>query len=329
MAESRAHLFLGPEIGEKQDALQDLRTRLRDAVRGGALEETSFYAGETSAAAMSGVILNGSLFADARLFIIKNAETLKKNDAELIASCMGSLRDGTVLALLSDDTKIDARLEKAAGPKNKRIFWEMFDDRKAEWVRNFFRREGFRISNEGAETVLEFVENNTDALRRECSRLCLFMDKNRTIEADDVDKWLAHSREESAFTLFSRIASGDLSRSIETLHTLLASKESPQALFAGLVWCYRRFRDYLEVTAAGPADDAAFRRAGFTSPRARKDYAALARRLESAGGSLALITEFDLLLRQTGSQAEGFLLDLLVYKLVTGAERPREKWSRY
>jgi DNA polymerase-3 subunit delta len=326
MAQGRAYLYLGPEIGEKQDALNELRSRLRAQ---GTLEETSWYAGETPASVMASGLRNGSLFSDTRLFLIKNAEGIKKGDAELLASCMESPQEGAFLVLISEETKIDPRLEKAADPKNKRIFWELFEDRKTEWVQNFFRRAGFRISADGVETVLELVENNTSALREECSRLCLFMEKGREIDADTVEQWLSHSRGESAFTLFSRIAAGDLSRSVETLHTLLAAKESPQAILSGLAWSFRKFRDYLTLVARGETGDADFRRIGITSPRARKDYAALSRRTKSAGNCLALIAEFDLLLRQSGAGPESFLMDLLVYKLVTGPEKARERWFWY
>jgi DNA polymerase-3 subunit delta len=326
MAQGRVYLYLGPEIGEKQDALNELRTRLRAQ---GALEETSWYAGETPVSVMASGLRNGSLFSDTHLFCIKNAEIIKKDDAELLASCMGSPQDDTFLVLISDETKVDARLEKAADPKNKRIFWELFEDRKAAWVQNFFRQEGFRVSPEAVDTILELVENNTSALRQECARLCLFINKDTLVDAGAVEQWLSHSREESAFTLFSRIAAGDLSRSIETLHTLLAAKQTPQSIFAGLAWSFRRFRDYLALTARGETGDADFRRIGITSPRARKDYADFARRTKSADTCLALLAEFDLLLRQNGAGPEGFLMDLFVYKLVTGPEKPREKWRWY
>jgi DNA polymerase-3 subunit delta len=359
MAKGRCYLYLGPEIGEKQDALDELRKSLGGAKRpppgasaskgastsagssystgpsyptGYGLEENSFYAGETPVTDLVSILRNGSLFADTRLFLIKSAEALKKKDeVELLASYMEAPQEDTTLVLISEAIGLDKRLEKAAPAANKRIFWELFENRKTEWVAAFFRREGYRIGEEGIAAILELVENNTDALRRECSRLMLFLGKDKPVEAAEVEKWLSHTREESAFTLFSRIAGGDLPKSIETLHTLLASKEEPQAILAGLTWCFRKLRDYLNLTAAGSPSDFDFKRIGLSSSKARKDYAAAAQHYRASEPCLALIGEIDLLIRSQSLSAApaAVLMDLMVCKLITGAEKPRERWYYY
>jgi DNA polymerase-3 subunit delta len=346
MAKGRCFIFLGPELGEKLDAIADLRRELSKAP---ALEESSFYAGETAAGEIVSVLLNGSLFADSRLFLVKNAELIKKKDeVELLASYIKSPQDNTVLVLISDGNNIAKELERSLeSPKNKRIFWELFEDRKTEWVASFFRREGFRITGEGIEALLELVENNTDALRRAGSHLMLFLGKDRPVTAEDVEQWLAHTREESPFTLFSRIAQGDLEGSIEVLHSILNTGEYPRAIIGGLSWCYRRLRDYTALVESGEDDEAEFRKIGLTRPGARRDYAAAFRRLEgisardgsrlalspvdAADRCLALIAEFDPFLLSMGSASGDTLLDLLVLKLITGADGTgslrRELWS--
>ncbi|MDR0290329.1 MAG: DNA polymerase III subunit delta, partial [Treponema sp.] len=227
------YIFLGPEIGKKQDAIDELKKKFS-----GKPEETVFYAGETAAVEIANSVQNHSLFAESRLFIVKNADQIKKKDeVSLIASCMKELESGTVLVLVSDEFRLAAGLDDCVQKDSRKVFYELFENEKSEWVRSFFRREGRSIDPGGIDTILEMVENNTDALRRECSRLMLFLPKDRPASAEDVEKWLSHSREESAFTLFSRIAAGDISRSIETLHALLAAKESPRSIFASLAWC--------------------------------------------------------------------------------------------
>jgi DNA polymerase-3 subunit delta len=320
-------LFLGPEFGEKRDAINHIRKNLRGQY-GAPAEETSFYAGETPVNDMVAALRNGALFAEARLFFIKNAEILKKkDDLELLASYMASPGDDTTLILMSDTVSLDRTLEKAA-EGGKKVFWELFENRKAEWVSDFFRREGFRIDSGGVNAILELVENNTDSLRRECSRLMLFLGRDTVAGEAEVERWLAHTREESAFTLFSRIAQGDLARSVEVLHTLLAAKEAPVAILAALASCFRRVRNYAALTAAGTGDDSEYKKigAGSAYSRVRKDYAAAAKRYGVSGACacLSLTADFDLRIRSGGTALEEILMDQYLCGLlgVRGSSAP-------
>ena len=312
---SASWLFLGPEIGEKQAAVDEIRKKLGG---GNSTEETVYYAGETPVSVMVSAMRNGSLFADSRLFFIKSAEGIKKKeDVDLLSSYIASPPDDTFLILISEETSAAKGLEQAIPPANKKIFWELLDNRKYEWVQTFFRNEGFRISAEGIETILELVENNTAALRQECSRLILFLDKSREISSADAEKWLSHTREETVFTLFSRIAAGDLSRSLECARILLAAKETPPAIFAGLASCFRKLGSYLALKEAGVRDDWEYKKIGVSAPGAKRDYAAAARRYNSAAAEtcLALTAEYDLLLRSAYSFPEQILLDRYLYKV--------------
>ena len=307
-------LFLGPEIGEKQAAIDEIRKKIPSSN----IEEAAYYAGETQIPAIVSNMRNGSLFADWRIFFIKSAEGIRKDDdISLLSSYIASPPDDTFLILLSEETGIAKGLEKNIKPANKRIFWELSDSRKYEWVVNFFKNEGFRIRAEGIDTILELVENNTAALRQECSRLILFMDKSREISGEDVEKWLSHTREESVFTLFSRIASGDLSRSLESMRTLLAAKEAPPAIFGGLASSFRKLIAYLALKAEGISDDGEYRKIGVSAPGAKRDYSAAAKRYNSTAAEtcLALTAEYDLLFRSSLSFPQQILMDQYLYKI--------------
>jgi DNA polymerase-3 subunit delta len=319
------YIFLGPETGKKQDAIEVLRKKLAGTQpAANPIEEIVFYAGETSALDIANVVQNHSLFAEARLFIIKNAELFKKKeDVTLIASCMCELESETTLILISDEFKLAAGLDDCVPKENRTVFYELFENEKSEWVRSFFKHEGHSIEADGVDTILELVENNTEALRRECSRLMLFLPKGRHATAEDIEKWLSHSREESAFTLFSRIAAGDISRSVETLHALLAAKESTTGILATLAWCFRKLRDYLALLKTGNAsNNFELKKIGLSSPKARSDYADAARRYNAldADACLALTAEYDILTRASGSALEQVLMDVYLVKLV-GAGR--------
>jgi DNA polymerase-3 subunit delta len=312
---SGGYIFLGPEIGKKQDETDQIKKKLSER---GDCEETVFYAVETPIANIVNTIQNHSLFASSRLFIIKNAEQIKKKDEiNLVASCMKELEPDTTMILVSDEFKLSAGLDDACPRENRRVFYEMFEREKSAWVSSFFRRAGLGIEPSGVDAILELVENNTDAMQRECSRLVFFLPKDRPARAQDVEQWLSHSREESAFTLFSRIAAGDSSKAVESLHTLLAAKESPIAILAGLAWCFRKLRAYLSLSENGEPDNFELKKIGLSAVT-KNNYAAAARRYNARDveNCLAVTAEYDILTRASGSALEGMLMDVYLLKVM-------------
>jgi DNA polymerase-3 subunit delta len=329
MAGGKSFLFLGPELGEKLDALEAIRKDVSGAAGKPAstassslspsIEETSFYAGETPVSRIVSIIKNGSLFSDERLFMVKNAEAVKKKEeVALLVSCLEKPGDGVTIILLSDETRLDKRIEDAVPRDRRRIFWELFENRKSEWVTSFFRRQGCRIDEGGVAAVLEMVENNTDALRRECTRLAFFLGKEKTIGAADVEQCLSHTREESPFTLFAALARGNLALSLDIERALLGAKQSPQAILAGLAWCFRKLRDYFalrESNEPGDPNDFEMKKIGLGSQKVRADYVEAARRWKNADGALAAIGEYEYLFRSSGGGFEEVLMDTFIYDL--------------
>ena len=308
-------LFLGPEIGEKLSAIDAIRKKLSSR---GTLDETVYYAGEANISAMTAVIRNSSLFSDLRLFIIKCVEEIKKKeDIDLFSSCISSPPEDAFLVLISEETSVARGIENTINPANRRVFWELPDYRKSQWILDFFKKEGFKISSEAVETILELVENNTAALTQECSRLIIFLDRDREITGEDVEKWLSHTREESAFTLFSRIAAGDLSRCLESSRMLLAAKEPYQKVLAGLASCWRKLINYILLKDAGVQDEAEYRKIGVSAPGAKRDYAAAASRYDCAAAEacLALTAEADFNLRAALSFPEEILMERYLFKI--------------
>jgi len=340
VSSAKVYIFLGPELGKKNDAVNAVKAKISNA------EEYVFYAGETSINIVADTLLNISLFAEKRIIIVKNAELIKKKDeVELLTSCLKNMEENTALILLSDEYKLAAGLEDAClqgAPKaNRQIFYELFEKEKHEWIKQFFRREGFNIEKDCIDVILEMVENNTDALKRECSRLIHFA-KGQAIESEEqtdkskgqidklegqiinlslceVEKWLFHNREESPFTLFSRIAAGDLSKALESLAIMLAAKESASGIMASLTSCFRKLSDYLSLIETGNSNNSfELKKIGLSSPKAKDDYAAASRRYnaESVEACLAVTAEYETLLRSPAAVMENILMDRYIVTII-------------
>ena len=107
------YLFTGPEAGERNDAILELRVQARKRV--GMLDEYTFYAAETRVSDIMSLLLNESLFAAARFIVVKGAEQIKrKEDIALIESWVNGAGINTcssILILVSEDISCDKKLE--------------------------------------------------------------------------------------------------------------------------------------------------------------------------------------------------------------------------
>jgi DNA polymerase-3 subunit delta len=316
-----AYIFLGPELGKKQEAVDSVKSKCKDA------EEFTYYAYETPVSTIANTLQNNSLFADSRIVIVKNAEALKKKDEiDVIVSCIDELDTNTVLILMSDENKLAAGLDDSVPKANRQVFYEMFEKDKAAWLYSFFKNEGFSIDSGCVNTILELVENNTAALKRECSRLVSFLPKGSEITIEDIEKWLSHNREETVSNLFSRIAAGDISKSLESAAVMLATKDrdkSAQSIFAGLAWRFRKLFDYLSLLERGEAGNfTELKKIGLSAPKVKDDYINAGRRYsyEAVEACLALTAEYDTLMRSPAAVFEDILMTRYILAIIKTAK---------
>lgn len=312
-------ILAGPETGRRNDRIAQIR---EECARewGAAPEEHRLYAFETNIPDLLCLLRNGSLFSPGKLVLLFGAESVKgKADTGALASYIRSPAQATVLLLVTEGYGLERALEDAAGKDRKRTFWELGEGEKSRWVKDFFRRENLEIEDPAVEALLELVENNTEALKIECSRLALFFPRGEEVTAVAVAAYVAHNREEDAFSLFDRMASGTLEKALETLDAILVSREgSGIGLLAGLLWSFRRLRSLHDALESGIPYDQAARSLRISSRRLQAQYDAARRRWprRACEALTAFGVETDAQLRTLGSAYERLLLEIFVYACV-------------
>ena len=323
---SDTYVFCGPEVGEKNDTVAGLLKAAQK--KHGIVETHKFYATETRADEVVALLQNTALFSPALFVTFCSAELIKqKNDVEALASWITHSKTSTnTLVLLSDERSIDKKIEAAVPTKNKKIFWEMFENRKQQWLENFFQKNGYSVTNEAIDLILEMVENNTQSLKSECSRFFWCFKRGTMISATHVEQILSHNRPESPFTLFEAMADNSkpprhrLSSSLEILAKIRSAKDTPPAaLIAGLTYSFRQLKSWHSLCSGGRyPSEAEFKAAGFAYKKAREKCQAAARiwKASDVSSILALLAQTDVSLRETGAFFEETYLSLLVYTIV-------------
>jgi len=326
----RVYLLLGPELGEKNDFIRRI-VSMAAADAGSKPEEYRRYLPETKPSELVSEMRNGALFASMRVFIYQGIEQIgSKADASVLIDYIKAPSDDAVLVLLSDQAGVDKGIKDAAGERRTKIFWELFEDRKEEWVRSFFKRKGAGVTEEAVQAILELVENNTEALKEECSRLALFMEPGAALDEGTVEAYLSHNRAEDAFSLFDRICADGLEEALETLEKILYSKEGePIGLLAGLQWCFARLESFEACMASGLSADEAFLRSGLRSKQQQTRYRQASARFPRAACRRVLSrrTEADAELRSSPLGLERLILQVLVYEIMAKEGVPIESWA--
>ena len=323
---SDTYVFCGPEVGEKNDTVVSLLKTAQK--KQGSVEVYKFYATEDRVQDIVALLQNTTLFSPALFVTICSAEVIKqKRDVETLASWIANSKSSpNTLVLISEERSIDKKIETVVPAKNKKIFWEMFENRKQQWLENFFQKNGYSVTNEAIENILEMVENNTQSLRDECSRFFWCLKRGTMISVTHVEQILSHNRPETPFTLFEAMADNSksqhhrLATSLEILGKIRSTKDtSPASLIAGLTYSFRQLKNWHELCSGGKyPTEAEFKAAGFAYKKIREKCQAAAR-IWKAGevfSILALLAQTDISIRETGAFFEETYLSLLIYAIV-------------
>lgn len=306
-------LFTGPEFGQRDDAVADVKKSQRKQF--GEIEEHLFYLAETPFEQVMTILQSGTLFSDGVCVVCKNAELLKKKeDFQLISSWLENANFSAVLILVSDEISVNAKLEKIVPPANRKKFWEMFENKKTEWIVNFFVKNGYKIKNNAVSLILDLVENNTQSLKNECSRFFVCFPKGYEITENDVENILSHNKEENVFTLFNEISAAKvpknvrLEKGLEILQKIRLSKDNSSILIiAGLASCFRKL-----VLWHKSGEQAVF---GTMQQRQYKEAAQIWS-IGQATAILANLAAADMEIRSGGNQIEDIILQKTIYEIV-------------
>jgi len=320
------YLYTGPEFGQRNEAVNAVKSALHKKYA--SVDEYLFYLVETPLSQAMTTLQDGSLFSDATCVVIRGAETIKnKSDIQMIEAWLKSNPDdSSTLILVSDEISVDAKLKKLVPASNQKQFWEMFESEKLPWVMNFFKKNGYSIDQDAAQLILEMVENNTEAMKNECSRFFVVFPQGTDINSDHVEQILEHNREETVFSLFNKMtdvtqnAEKRLENALIVLQKLRLSKENNSVmLLAGLTSCFRKLQTWHQVMAENPyADDFTLKTKGFGSKMMQKQYRNAAK-IWSAGQTtavLALISATDMNIRNGNALLEDVLLQKALYEII-------------
>ena len=142
-----------------------------------------------------------------------------------------------------------------------------------------------------------------------------------------LESYIYHSKEESVFTLFDRLACRDLASAQAVLSKILLSRSSdPNAVLSGLLWQIRRLLRFKILLEAGYSSADTFPRLKIWNKRGQKIHLEGHKNYSrtEAEALITLVEEFSIRLRSTASDLGALLIQMfLYYAIVRGGRFPR------
>lgn len=311
-------LLLGPENGEKKEFIKKQEQLLFKKY--GESEKFRFYPYDTEISEIVSIMRNGSLFSTHKIVTINNCEDIKKKNAlDPLIEYLKSPADDVTLFLLSDTNKVDNKIDKAIAKENKKIFWELFENRKREWVISFFRKKNMSIDGEAVELLLEMIDNNTDSMRNDCEKLAFYFKEGSQISEDDIETFLYHSREENVFTLFEKICKRDLEASLDVLNSIVLAREThPVQLLSGILWQFRNLLNLSTLLTHRTPQPEALLKSNIRGKKSQKTYMDGVRnyKISELEKIITLTMEYDNRLRSVRTEIQDSVVEMYIYNCI-------------
>jgi DNA polymerase-3 subunit delta len=334
----RAYLLLGPEEGEKRQRIATIQKALVSEF-GPEVETSTFFPFEGDNGELMTTLNNDSLFAAHRLVILTLLEDMPAKLANDLHSYLQSPSQSATLIITSPQHYIQQKVASLIPKSHTHIFWEMFENRKVEWLRALFSQNGCTATTDAIDMLLELVENNTQQLRLAAQPLITYAldEQEGRITAQTVEQYIKHTRQESPFSLFEQIGNGTFERALGILHTLFESQQGePIGLIGGLLWQFRRLLSLTEHLDQGELfEDACLQASVMGKPapiKRKKDqttYRQAAKRYSSGAcrSIIARLGEYDIKLRQMGADFHLLLLEQLIGSIMHNGGQASAVWE--
>lgn len=310
------YILGGPEQGRRNDYIDQIKKDFTKKWKEAPLEH-KLYAQESPVSELMDLLLNGSLFSKGKLVLYFAADQIKaKPDIQALLNYIKKPAEATVLILISDSFGVDKAIESAIPKEAKIIFWELSAKEMENWVIIFFKNSNISIDKSAVSSLIELVDSNTEAMKKECSRLSLFYPSGSIINEEAIERYIVHNRAEDVFSLFDKMALSSFEQALSCLSAILANRDSSAiAVISGLIWSFRRLNAVQKAIVKGTSFEQAARAERITRRATLNAYNSAQHRwpIEICETLIAFGIDMDARMRSMGQAHEQTLLELFIY----------------
>ncbi len=168
------------------------------------------------------------MFADKQVVLLKEAQHM--NSFEKLEPYIESPLASTIFIIGYKGKTVDKRTKiYKAISKNGEIFSssKIQDYKIQEWISNFVHSKGFTISPKSLSLLQEHVGNDLSRIASEIEKLSINLNNKKSIDENDIEKYIGISKEYNIFELQAAIVNKNLPAAVKIINYF---EQNPKAV---------------------------------------------------------------------------------------------------
>jgi DNA polymerase-3 subunit delta len=294
------YLFSGEEEYLKEEVLQ----RIKNTLIAPGLEEFDYevlYGKDIDAGALIDKARTLPLGPKKRMIVVRGEEQMRNRES--LTPYLKNPLPSTCLIFISREKVRQNKFYSAFGEQEV-IFWPLFDNEAANWIRKRVAGEGKKIGGEEIVYLGEIASNNLSFLNQELEKLFLYLGEREKIERKDIESVIGEGWANTLFNLGNALLRKERQRALKILPPLIQKKGELVKIVSRLTQQFRTLWQVKILLAKG-----------YSPPQARESLRLKKRYFSNLFRGTSLFSEEEL-----GRIFESFLnADL---KLKTSKESP-------
>ncbi len=188
---------------------------------------TIFYGRDADWAAVINACRRYPMFAERQVVVLKEAQHMK--DIDKLEGYIASPSETTVFVVGYKSKGVDKRtkLYKTLQANAEVLTTKKIPEGKMqEWITELAAAKGYSIQLKSAALLEEHIGNDLSRIANEIDKLSVNLQGKKTIDDDDIEKYIGISKEYNVFELQAAIAKKDLARSIKIINYFEANPKA-------------------------------------------------------------------------------------------------------
>ncbi|MFW5629069.1 MAG: DNA polymerase III subunit delta [Candidatus Cloacimonadaceae bacterium] len=225
-------------VGEDAYLIDRIISQISRSIKeGGDVDTTLIYGDDMSYGELADHLDSYTIFSDAKLLIIKNAEALNKRSLDLLGSYFDDPLDSQSLIIVSAkvDGKFTAWKKATAGSLRVNCDPPKFSRDIRSWLSTELRRIGKSMSAQAIDDFISRIEMDYYTAANELIKLDILTGKRDQITAKDLEISLSGKRLGTRIDFYRAIGAGNLPAAIRHLHLMIDSEMEPIRILFQLI----------------------------------------------------------------------------------------------